>query len=147
MPSRSASSSLSRVPGGTAVPHPVTGEMVWFNHATFFHVSTLPPAVRNTLLAGVDTKDLPNSTWYGDGTSIEPEVLEVLRALYHREQRAFAWRQGDVLLLDNLLGAHGRKPFTGERRILTGMADLVEWEHVGVGVEELEGQSGEEKTS
>lgn len=117
--------------------HPWSGALSWCNHATFFHVSTLPPAVRDTLLAGVAAKDLPNSTWYGDGTAIEAEVLEDLRALYRRERRSFAWQQGDVLLLDNLLVAHGREPFAGERRILTGMADLVAWEQVEVGKEEL----------
>ena len=127
--------------------HPRSGALSWCNHATFFHVSTLPPAVRDTLLAGVATEDLPNSTWYGDGAPIETEVLEALRALYRSEQRAFPWRQGDVLLLDNLLVAHGREPFAGERRILTGMADLVEWERVGAGVEELESRNREEHTS
>ena len=130
-----------------AARHPRSGALSWCNHATFFHVTTLPPAVRDTLLAGVATEDLPNSTWYGDGTPIEPEVLDALRALYRNEQRAFAWRPGDVLLLDNLLVAHGREPFAGERRILTGMADLVEWEHVRVGAGELESRNIEEHTS
>jgi len=124
--------------------HPRTGELSWCNHATFFHVSTLSPAVRDRLLAGLAVEDLPNSTWYGDGAAIEPEVLDELRALYRSEQRRFAWRQGDVLLLDNLLVAHGREPFAGERRILTGMADLVAWDHVGVGAAEL---AGEERAS
>lgn len=124
--------------------HPRTGALSWCNHATFFHVSTLSPAVRDRLLAGLAVEDLPNSTWYGDGAAIEPEVLDALRALYRSEQRRFDWRQGDVLLLDNLLVAHGREPFAGERRILTGMADLVEWNQVGVGADEL---AGEERVS
>jgi alpha-ketoglutarate-dependent taurine dioxygenase len=62
----------------------------------------------------------------------------------HPPDQAFAWRQGDVLLLDNLLVAHGREPFSGERRILTGMADLVEWERVGAGVDELDNHNREE---
>lgn len=127
--------------------HPRTGALSWCNHATFFHVSTLSPAVRDRLLAGLAVEDLPHSTWYGDGAPIEPEVLDALRALYRREQRRFDWRQGDVLLLDNLLVAHGREPFAGERRILTGMADLVEWGRVGVDPDGLEGQTGEERAS
>lgn len=130
-----------------AARHPRSGALSWCNHATFFHISTLPSSVRDTLLAGVATEDLPNSTWYGDGTPIEPEILDALRALYQREQRTFAWCQGDVLLLDNLLVAHGREPFSGQRRVLTGMADLVEWDRVAAGLEELERRNSEEHTS
>jgi hypothetical protein len=32
-----------------------------------------------------------------------------------------AWRAGDVLILDNLLAAHGRMPFTGKRKVLLAM--------------------------
>jgi hypothetical protein len=31
----------TRQVGPAIIQHPITGEMVWFNHATFFHVSTL----------------------------------------------------------------------------------------------------------
>ena len=55
--------------------HPRTGEQVWFNHATFFHVSTLEPSIREGLLAEFKTEDLPNQTYYGDGSEIEPLVL------------------------------------------------------------------------
>jgi len=33
------------------------------------------------------------------------------------------WRTGDVLLVDNVLLAHGRRPFTGDRRVLVAMSD------------------------
>lgn len=103
--------------------HPETGERLWFNHATFFHVSTLPEEVREGLLAQLAPADLPSHSFYGDGSPIEPEVMEELRAAYRRATVRFPWRVGDVLLLDNMLSAHGRAPFTGERRILVGMAE------------------------
>lgn len=105
--------------------HPRTGELLWFNHATFFHVSTLEPAVREALLDEFAADELPANTYYGDGSPIEPEALDHLRAAYDAETVRFPWRQGDVLLLDNMIVAHGRAPFRGERKILVGMAEPV----------------------
>ncbi|WP_207945190.1 hypothetical protein, partial [Actinomadura rubrisoli] len=42
---------------------------VWFNHATFFHHTTLPTDVREGLLAVLDVEDLPTNTYFGDGGS------------------------------------------------------------------------------
>src|SRR5947209_20058778 len=54
-----------------AARHPKTGDSVWMNHATFFHVSTLPPAAREFLISEFGEEGLPNNTYYGDGSSIE----------------------------------------------------------------------------
>ena len=103
--------------------HPSTGEMVWFNHATFFHVSTLEPSTREVLLGGLEEEDLPANTYYGDGRPIEHSVLEEIREAYRRETVSFAWQEGDILMLDNMLVAHGRNPYVGRRRILVAMAE------------------------
>ena len=103
--------------------HPGTGEPLWFNHATFFHVSTLEPEIRQTLLAEFPEEDLPYNTYYGDGTPIEPEVLDQLRAIYRDERIAFPWQQGDVLMLDNMTVAHARDPYVGDRLVVVGMAE------------------------
>ena len=103
--------------------HPRTGELTWFNHAAFFHVSTLEPTTREGLLAGLDEEELPTNTYYGDGSRIEPSVLEEIREAYHRETITFTWQKGDILMLDNMLVAHGRRPYSGPRRILVAMAE------------------------
>jgi alpha-ketoglutarate-dependent taurine dioxygenase len=102
--------------------HPRTGEISWFNHMTFFHVSTLPPAIRTALLTQL-AEDLPNNTYYGDGSPIEPEVLDHLRGAYLQEQVMFPWQKQDILMLDNLLTAHAREPFDGPRKVLVSMAE------------------------
>ncbi len=112
---------LSRV-GPAVVRHPRTGERTWFNHAVLFHLSSLPPGVAEALLAEYGEAGLPNNTYYGDGAPIEPAVLAELRAAYAAETVQFPWQRGDVLVIDNMLAAHGRAPFTGPRRTLVAMA-------------------------
>ena len=103
--------------------HRVTGEWVWFNHATFFHISTLEETLREVLLSEFAVEELPFNTYYGDGGEIEAEVLEELRGAYEAERVRFGWEAGDVLLLDNMSVAHGREAYEGERKVLVGMAE------------------------
>ncbi|MDW5324855.1 TauD/TfdA family dioxygenase [Plantactinospora sp. KLBMP9567] len=110
--------------------HPRTGARVWFNHAAFFHPYALPAEVREALLRQVAEEDLPNVARYGDGRRIPRGVLAELVAAYAAEQVAVPWEAGDVLLVDNLLAAHGREPFSGERRVAVTMAGPIRWADV-----------------
>jgi alpha-ketoglutarate-dependent taurine dioxygenase len=96
---------------------------VWFNQAHLFHVSSLETTVRETLMSLAGEEELPRNAYYGDGTPIEPSVLDHIREVYRQEEVVFPWQEGDVLMLDNMLTAHGRRPFSGPRKILVGMAE------------------------
>jgi alpha-ketoglutarate-dependent taurine dioxygenase len=103
--------------------HPETGEAVWFNQAHLFHVAGLDAAVRDSMRALFREEDLPSNAFYGDGTAIEDSVIEDIRAAYAEAAVAFAWQAGDVLMLENMLVAHGRAPYAGPRRVLVAMAE------------------------
>ncbi len=103
--------------------HPKTGETVWFNHMAFWHASSLEPTVREVLLRDFAEQDLPYHTYYGDGGRIDDSVVAEIRSAYQEEKIAFLWEQGDLLLLDNMLVAHGRNPYSGPRQILVGMGE------------------------
>lgn len=103
--------------------HPRGGVPCWFNHAAFFHVTTLDTVLREVLLEEFAEQDLPTNTYYGDGSQIEPSVLDELREAYRQETIVFPWEAGDVLLLDNMLTAHGRTPYSGPRKVLVAMAE------------------------
>jgi alpha-ketoglutarate-dependent taurine dioxygenase len=97
--------------------------MVWFNQAHLFHLSNLEKDVQESMLKTFGESDLPRNAYYGDGTPIEASALEEVREAYERASVSFPWQEGDVLLLDNMLTAHGRRPFTGKREVLVAMAE------------------------
>jgi alpha-ketoglutarate-dependent taurine dioxygenase len=102
--------------------HPVTGAEVWFNQADQFHVSNLPPEQSAALLALVESEEeLPLSATFGDGGPIPEADLAHVRELARRNEFAFDWRPGDLMMIDNLLVMHGRHAFTGARRVLVSM--------------------------
>jgi len=98
-----------------------TGEWVWFNQAHLFHISSLPPALRVALCDLFSPRCLPRNACYGDGTAIEDAVLDEIRHAYRKKRVYIEWKRGDALLLDNLFYAHGRMPFTGQRKIIVAM--------------------------
>jgi hypothetical protein len=79
--------------------------------------------VRDALLQQFELQNMPNYTCYGDGTSFGPGELDEFRQAYEAEAFQFFWEAGDVLWLDNFLMAHGRNPYSGQRRIVVGMAE------------------------
>jgi alpha-ketoglutarate-dependent taurine dioxygenase len=113
---------MTEVRPATAV-HPATGEEIWFNQADGFHPSALQPATHARFLAECGSEDLFRlNVRFGDGTAIAPSDLAAVRQVIRGETRAHVWEPGDVLMLDNLLAAHGRRPFAGERRIAVAMS-------------------------
>ncbi|MFJ9887216.1 TauD/TfdA family dioxygenase [Streptomyces sp. NPDC091287] len=101
--------------------HPVTGKKVWFNQAHLFHVNALPEAVREGLLEICGEDGLPRNAYYGDGTAITADEIATILGVYDETTLAEPWQTGDVLMIDNLLTSHGRRPFTGDRKVLVAM--------------------------
>ncbi len=113
-----------------AVKHPRMGQMTWFNQAQHWHVSCLDPATQEATLSLFKEEDLPRHCYYGDGTSIEAwEMAEILET-YRQHEVSFAWQRGDVMMLDNVLTAHARNRFVGERKLLVTMGDMLSYADV-----------------
>jgi len=112
------------------IRHPRTGEKCFFNQLQLHHPSRLDPEVRRSLLEIFGPDDLPRDVRFGDDTPIEDSLVEELTQLCWRLSRAFRWREGDVLLVDNMLVAHARNPFRGDRKIVVAMGDMIEAESV-----------------
>ncbi|CDG82374.1 taurine catabolism dioxygenase TauD, TfdA family protein [Janthinobacterium agaricidamnosum NBRC 102515 = DSM 9628] len=102
--------------------HPVTGEMVWFNQAHLFHASNLQAEVRESLEDMLGADNLPRNVCFADGSAIPDAMLEQVRAVLQSNTVMFPWQAGDILMLDNMLVAHARTPFSGPRKVVVAMA-------------------------
>jgi alpha-ketoglutarate-dependent taurine dioxygenase len=105
--------------------HPKTGEPSFFNQVQLHHVHCLDPEVRQSLLSMFRPEDLPRQVFYGDGSVIEDSVMDHVGEVYQRLAVRFRWEEGDLITLDNMLTAHARDPFTGPRKIVVALGDMV----------------------
>ena len=87
-----------------------------------FHISNLEEDTIKSLLAEYGEEYLPRNAFYGDDTPFEINVLNHIREIYNQEKIVFKWQKGDIMLLDNILMAHGREPYKGERKVAVAMA-------------------------
>ena len=101
--------------------HPVTGERVWFNHCLLFNVRGLEPAwLREKLLRQPAPARASNSYW-GDGSEISDDTFEEVRRATDAERVVAPWAAGDLLVVDNMLAAHGRSAYAGPREVVVAM--------------------------
>jgi alpha-ketoglutarate-dependent taurine dioxygenase len=107
------------------VVHPRTGQNVFFNQLQAHHISCLESTVRGGLLNLFGEEGLPRNVYYGDGERIPDSVVTELKDLYEKHAKSFTWQQGDLLMVDNMLVAHGRRPFVGPRKIVVAMGEMV----------------------
>jgi hypothetical protein len=103
--------------------HPRTSDWVWFNQAHLFHLSALDPDMQEVLLDTVGEEDLPRNVYYGDGSPLESSALDEVRGVLNDCEIVFPWANGDVLMLDNMLTAHSRAPYTGSRKVVVAMTE------------------------
>jgi alpha-ketoglutarate-dependent taurine dioxygenase len=105
------------------VHHPVNGVEVWFNQADQWHPASLGDEATAELAQVLPAEEMPQSVTFADGSPIPAEFVNQVRDRGLAEAVDVAWLAGDVLLIDNVLVAHGRRPFTGQRRVLVAMSD------------------------
>jgi alpha-ketoglutarate-dependent taurine dioxygenase len=104
-------------------PHSRTGEEIWTNQAVNWHPAHLGGEhVQRMQRVFGDERRFPKAVFYGDGGAIAVEDIECVAAALAAEETTFDWRRGDILLVDNEVIAHGRRPFTGERVIHVALA-------------------------
>ncbi|WP_274563301.1 TauD/TfdA family dioxygenase [Streptomyces spiramyceticus] len=103
--------------------HPLTGTEGWFNQADQWHPAGLGDDTAAALSQILPEDELPQNVTFADGSPIPAEYVVQIRDRGLDNAVDVDWRTGDLLLIDNVLLAHGRRPFTGDRRVLVAMSD------------------------
>jgi alpha-ketoglutarate-dependent taurine dioxygenase len=112
----------SQVAQGVA-SHPVTKKKIFFNQSHLFHASSLGKAQADALLSMFGKDRLPRHARFGNASEIPISDLERIQKAFKANVEYFPWQQGDVLLLDNMQYAHGRRPFKGNRSVFAALMD------------------------
>jgi len=102
----------------TAAAYTADGRPSFANQVLLHHNAALPARTRAALhgLYG-PPEAFPRHVQLGNGEEIPAAVIELIAAAYDAVAIRTAWRNGDILILDNRVTAHSRDPFQGERQV------------------------------
>lgn len=103
--------------------HPITGEKVWFNQVDQYHPSHFPEEVYETLMMvnDGDESELPMYVTFGDDSKVTEEIIKEVTATIDDLMIVRKWKKSDIVIVENMLVAHGRKSYQGDRKIIVSM--------------------------
>jgi alpha-ketoglutarate-dependent taurine dioxygenase len=127
--------------------HPVTKELVWFNHTQVFHWTTFPAelfyAFKRTwdirflihcifisifcvIKYGILGHKMSLNCAFGDGEKISVKEMSQIRTAIHKNMVFTRWENGDMIFIDNFSTSHGRQPtYDSSRKIVVAWANPV----------------------
>ena len=108
----------------------------WMQDGSLTAITPRLPAIKNVsgretffnqLIAATGWNDARNdpreAITFGDGTRLDWNCLSGAVAIAEELTIDLQWQKGDVAVIDNFLVMHGRRPFSGPRRILASMVE------------------------
>ena len=110
--------------------HPKTGSVVWFNQVNIFAPAAflswaekdgVHDRVADIRAAMDNAPELLDRVLHGDGTLVSEDDALHIQDVLESYSVPLVWERGDLVVLDNILTGHGRRPFSGERVILAGL--------------------------
>jgi hypothetical protein len=108
----------------------------WLEDGSLRATTPVLPAVRrlsngrtsffNQLVAAAqgwkDTRNDPSrAITFGDGSPLDREAVDVAARIGEELSFDVPWQSGDVVLVDNFVAMHGRRTFSGTRRVLASL--------------------------
>ncbi|UNI19418.1 hypothetical protein JDV02_005602 [Purpureocillium takamizusanense] len=107
-----------RTQAGTNLPTLFTGLAAYYKNTL---------EVRNETGAG---RKYAAQQYFGDGTPIPQEYLAHLAKITDEIRVLHRWKEGDVLVYDNVIAQHGREPWEGHQSDRVVLASLFDGERV-----------------
>ncbi|CAM2802812.1 TauD/TfdA family dioxygenase [Legionella worsleiensis] len=113
---------LNYLPG--VVPHPVTGQNLWFNSAGYLNFySNLLYGELNSLSSSqywmnryLIAKDmLPIVCHYGNNIAFSSAEISQINHVIQQHTYPINWHKGDFMVVDNFTFMHGKEPHFGDR--------------------------------
>jgi len=85
---------------------PRSGKKLWFN------------GIVTVYFGWNDVRHVgPKCVQFGDGTYLDKSIVESCRDIMNEVCVNHKWQHGDVIMIDNRIAQHGRRPFTGTRKV------------------------------
>tara|TARA_R110002111_G_scaffold262444_2_gene338549 strand:+ start:24586 stop:25623 length:1038 start_codon:yes stop_codon:yes gene_type:complete len=104
------------------VTHPQTKQKLYRSNLHIYTVNSNMEGLDAEIIRRLrETQKRPSGTFLGNGESLTPEENLHFTAFLDRQTRAWRWKDGDVMILDNLQVWHGRNPYEGSRDVQVAM--------------------------
>lgn len=68
--------------------------------------------------------DPTKAVTFGDGSMLNPETMDAVAKIADELTFDVPWQEGDVALVDNRVVMHGRRTFTGTRKVLASLVAM-----------------------
>jgi len=96
--------------------HPVTGQRVYRSslHTDITSERQGMGATRERLIA---SQEHPSGSYLETGEKLARDEAEIIHRIQEEIEISWKWRDGDLMILDNLQVAHGRNPYSGPRQV------------------------------
>lgn len=103
--------------------HPISQKETWFNHVYFFNKYSRYEELGLSFKDSLPAEYLTSDTFFGDGSEISYDEYSEIKHAYQKNTVSFSYEKGDIIFLDNMLAAHGRNSYSGERIIATAIIE------------------------
>lgn len=107
------------------IKHPITKELTWFNQIQLHHPGMMDEQIYKVFRRSYEEVNFPRYVCFGDGTPIPQETLSIISDVLKQESTTIEAKEGDIIYLDNLLVAHCRLPYQGDRKVRVALGDPI----------------------